>query len=165
MATQTNIFVRKHNARESTTGRPSGTDHPIRIGKNSCAMRLCHPETQAKDPACERGVFQSRSPDPSLRCAAFRMTCRVRIEQNPLIVRNEANLQACWLGGWNRVRQTKPMCRRSGREGEARRAKQSQFLALATWNRGGVRNEDNWAGADARDCRLGIRGNGGAGCR
>ena len=29
------------------------------------------------------GVFPGRGPDPSLRCAAFRMTYRARMNQNP----------------------------------------------------------------------------------
>jgi len=45
-------------------------------------MRRCHSEPQAKDPACEREVFQPRGPDPSLRCAAFGMTRLAQMNQN-----------------------------------------------------------------------------------
>ncbi len=34
----------------------------------------CHPEPKPKDLAAERDVTYDRSPDPSLRCASFRMT-------------------------------------------------------------------------------------------
>ena len=34
----------------------------------------CHPEPKPKDLAAERDVSYDRSPDPSLRCASFRMT-------------------------------------------------------------------------------------------
>jgi hypothetical protein len=36
--------------------------------------RLCHPEAKPKDLAAEQEVLLVRSPDPSLRCATFRMT-------------------------------------------------------------------------------------------
>jgi len=43
----------------------------------------CHPEPQAKDPAREWGGLRSRRPDPSMRCASFRMTNRAEIHPNP----------------------------------------------------------------------------------
>ena len=50
-----------------------------RIRKNSCAMGFCHPEPKAKDLARKWAVSSLRGPDPSLRCAPFRMTCCIRI--------------------------------------------------------------------------------------
>jgi len=55
----------------------------MRIRKDSCAIKRCHLAPEAKDLSFERKVFQSRSPDPSLRCATFRMTYGTRIDQNP----------------------------------------------------------------------------------
>ena len=55
----------------------------IRIRENPCAARLGHPEPAAKDLAREGESSSLRSPDPSLRCAAFRMTHRARIDHNP----------------------------------------------------------------------------------
>jgi len=45
---------------------------------NPRAMWLCHPEPKAKDLGGGGEVSQLRGPDPSLRCAAFRMTYPVR---------------------------------------------------------------------------------------
>jgi len=53
------------------------------FGKILALYGLCHPEAKPKYLVVEWEVSGVRSPDLSLRCAAFKMTDRARINQNP----------------------------------------------------------------------------------
>ncbi len=77
-------IVRRNSIQGGSNVFRSNASVSYGFGKTRARHRFCHPEAQPKDLGTEGEISLLRSPDPSLRCAPFRMTNgSARINPNP----------------------------------------------------------------------------------